>query len=45
MIDFSTLAIIGSVVFVVSLIPAYWLLISAFREEDEKEPREKKALR
>jgi NADH:ubiquinone oxidoreductase subunit 6 (subunit J) len=43
MIDFSTLAIIGIAVFVVSVIPAYWLLISAFRE-DEKELREKEAL-
>jgi hypothetical protein len=45
MIDFSTLAIIGIAVFVVSVIPTYLLLISAFREEDEKELSEKEALR
>jgi hypothetical protein len=45
MIDFSTLAIIGIVIFVASVIPTYCLLISSFREEDEKELREKEALR
>ncbi|MGA9153389.1 MAG: hypothetical protein WBZ36_22655 [Candidatus Nitrosopolaris sp.] len=36
MIDFSTLARIKIAVFVVSVIPTYWLLISAFSEENEK---------
>jgi hypothetical protein len=35
MIDFSTPANIGIAIFVVSVIPTYWLLISVFRRENE----------